>query len=151
MPGDGGAYALVLKLDHPVWFQSRLVYGELPPGTYIYAGNANGPGGIRARLKRHSRSTKQVHWHIDQLTIKASYIGAVALPGADECDVVEWVRQQAGASFPLPGFGSSDCRRCRAHLLLIAQCPDWVQLPGANGANVTQLRPASQRADTQGG
>ncbi len=116
--------------------------GELSQGTYIYAGNANGPGGIQARLARHARPTKQIRWHIDQLTIKASQIAAVALPGADECGVVAWARQQPGASFPLTGFGSSDCRICRAHLLLVAQCPDWGQLPGAIGAKVTRLRPA---------
>ena len=40
-----------------------------------------------------------------------------ALPGAHECDLVEALRALAEVSVPVPGFGSSDCRRCPAHLL----------------------------------
>lgn len=142
LPLGAGAYALILKTDRPIRFESRLVSGELAPGTYVYAGNANGPGGLRARLGRHTRLQKRIRWHIDQLTAEASDIWAATLPNTDECDVVAWVRQQAGASFPLPRFGSTDCRRCRAHLLSIARDPDWAQLPGATGAKIIQLRPA---------
>lgn len=147
LPSGGGAYGLILKIDRPIRFESKLVCGELSPGIYVYAGNANGPGGIRARLRRHARPLKRIRWHVDQLTVDASRVAAAVIPGADECDVVAWVQQQPGASFPLPGFGSSDCKRCCAHLLLVAECPDWAQLPGVTRANITQLRPALRPAD----
>jgi histidyl-tRNA synthetase len=63
------------------------------------------------------RSHKRAHWHIDQLTAGASLIGAFVEEQGDECAL----NAALGAlSIPLPipvaGFGSSDCRRCAAHL-----------------------------------
>ena len=43
----------------------------LAPGCYVYAGSARGPGGIRARVRRHLRPDKTPHWHIDQVTAYA--------------------------------------------------------------------------------
>jgi len=44
-----------------------------------------------------------------------------AFPGLGECDLVTWTRQAGGTaiSIPVPGFGSTDCRRCAAHLLVL--------------------------------
>jgi histidyl-tRNA synthetase len=50
----------------------------------------------------------------DQLTEAGRVLGAWIAPGGDECALV---RALAALPVPLDGFGSSDCPRCRAHLL----------------------------------
>ncbi len=40
---------------------------SLRQGYYIYVGSAFGPGGVNARVSRHFRNTKKLHWHIDYL------------------------------------------------------------------------------------
>jgi hypothetical protein len=62
-PSVGGAYVLAIGIDAPVdvsFFGHR---ARLGPGTYVYAGSAFGPGGIRARLRRHFRRDKKLHWY----------------------------------------------------------------------------------------
>jgi Uri superfamily endonuclease len=63
------------------------------------------------------RKGKLVHWHIDQLTERGAVTGAWIVPKGRECDLVTML---ARLPMPIPGFGSSDCRRCRSHLLY---CP----------------------------
>jgi Uri superfamily endonuclease len=41
---------------------------KLPAGRYLYCGSAKGPGGLKARLSRHTRRGKSVRLHVDQLT-----------------------------------------------------------------------------------
>ncbi|PWB88845.1 histidine--tRNA ligase, partial [Methylocystis sp. MitZ-2018] len=76
---------------------------------------ARGPGGLRARLARHMRKDKRAHWHVDQLALAGEIVGAFILEGGDECALNAALD---GFPIPLPGFGSSDCRRCEAHLRL---------------------------------
>lgn len=121
LPPGSGAYALVIRLDRrfsaPV---DRLGAIALPAGDYLYCGSANGPGGLRARIARHLRPAKPAHWHVDRLT-GAGRIGAVlAVPGGSECALVQRSLACPGVSVPIPGFGSSDCRACPAHLLAVA-------------------------------
>ncbi len=113
LPATGGAYALLLQLDAHL----DLPGASLTPGNYVYAGSAYGPGGIRARVARHARSEKASHWHIDRLTPVAALAGVLALPGGRECDVIARIEREGKSSVPIPGFGSSDCRVCAAHLL----------------------------------
>ncbi len=118
LPAGPGAYLLILGLSATASLGiPRFAGTGLEPGTYVYAGSARGPGGIRARVGRHLRSEKAVRWHIDHLTTGRRSIWANVHPDADECSLV--ARLLAGGAFetPLPGFGSSDCRSCTAHLL----------------------------------
>ena len=72
LPVIRGAYVLILNLVQEVHLdRPRHAARALSPGWYIYAGSARGPGGIRARLARHFREEKRIHWHIDQLTSAA--------------------------------------------------------------------------------
>ncbi len=114
-PALPGAYLLVITLPAPlnVTLPHRPA-ATLPPGRYLYAGSARGPGGLRARLARHMRAEKKPHWHIDRLTEAGTVEGAWAFPGGDECALITAL---ASLPVPLPGFGSTDCRICTSHLL----------------------------------
>jgi Uri superfamily endonuclease len=127
-----GAYALFIALDATLALPvATLGPAQLAPGHYAYCGSAYGPGGLRARLRHHLRRTKTVHWHIDRLT-NCGRIFALGLAlGGRECALVEALRRQPGVEVPLAGFGSSDCRRCPAHLLGIARETDPKTLAGA--------------------
>lgn len=120
LPTGPGAYALLLRLAEPAGAPTRAFPSAvLTPGTYLYAGSAWGPGGIRARVLRHARRGKARHWHIDSLTEVADLAVVLAFPGGHECGLIERGRALPGASVPIPGFGSSDCRSCAAHLLAV--------------------------------
>lgn len=119
--GTTGAYALMFALEKPLEAQvGRLGPILLPEGYAVYVGSALGPGGLRARIERHFRPTKRVHWHIDAIT-------TLIRPQAWYCDTsgrrleCQWVQTLAGlpgAGIPLAGFGSSDCRSgCPAHFI----------------------------------
>ena len=76
--------------------------------------------GARARLVNligPERKGKWRHWRIDHLTEAGTLRAALALPGMAECEVVRSLLALAGVTVPVPGFGSSDCRACPAHLL----------------------------------
>ena len=118
LPNASGAYLLRIVLAKPRLLPRPLPSAMLEAGVYLYAGSARGPGGIRARCARHLRRDKTLRWHVDRLTTAADSVSAAAFPGASECDLVEAVLAR-GATVPVAGFGSSDCRRCRAHLLRI--------------------------------
>jgi Uri superfamily endonuclease len=125
IPDGKGAYLLLLRLDRPVDVPRRNARWHVEPGFYGYAGSACGPGGLKARVARHLASTKRLHWHIDHLTVGAASISALISPGAFECALVERLLASGVFDLPHPGFGSSDCRRCRSHLLRLTGCsPD---------------------------
>jgi Uri superfamily endonuclease len=119
-PAVPGAYALLIELQRAAVFRHGLLAGKrLPPGRYVYCGSANGPGGIAARLARHLRRSKTLRWHVDQLTTRGRVLATAAVPGGSECDLADRLLALDGVGVPLPGFGSSDCRRCAAHLLSV--------------------------------
>jgi Uri superfamily endonuclease len=92
----------------------------LTAGLYVYVGSAHGPGGLRARVGRHLREAKPRHWHIDYLTaaLPVAHVVASETTASLECVWVKRLSALAGASVPIPGFGSSDCRNhCPAHLI----------------------------------
>ena len=115
LPAAPGAYVLLVGLAAPL---SLSLPGRpaaiLAAGRYLYCGSARGPGGIRARVGRHMRADRKPRWHIDRLTAAGRLQGALTFPDGCECDLVTLL---ADMPFPLPGFGSSDCRRCTSHLL----------------------------------
>ncbi|MBF0327353.1 MAG: GIY-YIG nuclease family protein [Alphaproteobacteria bacterium] len=118
LPILSGAYVLIVELatETTVLLPKRQCL-ILPKGRYLYCGSAQGPGGINARVARHMRRDKPIRWHIDQLTSAGRVIGSWVFPGGNECELV---RSLSALPVPIPGFGSSDCRRCASHLLA---CP----------------------------
>lgn len=118
LPSAPGAYALVVDAARPM----AIVLGgrirwDLDEGLYLYAGSAWGPGGPRARIRRHLTAAKTVRWHIDRLTNAFGVAMAIALPSGRECGVASAAAALPGATVPAPGFGSADCRACRSHLI----------------------------------
>lgn len=114
-PSLPGAYMIAIELAETivVTLGGRAAI-DLSAGRYLYCGSAKGPGGLKARLSRHLRHGKSVCWHVDQLTERGSVVGSWIFPGGDECDLVA---AMSNVPAPIPGFGSTDCRRCRSHLL----------------------------------
>ncbi len=123
LPATTGSYLLLARLDAPLALSGRFSGLELPAGWFVYAGSARGPGGLRARLGRHLRREKRPRWHIDQLTTRAEVLFALPFtdtpeaPALTECALVGRLLESGAFSPPVPGFGSSDCRTCPAHLL----------------------------------
>jgi len=118
LPAAGGSYLLVLRLAEDTALQAGAL-GEflLPAGTYVYAGSARGPGGVRARVMRHLRGGGAMHWHIDFLSRRAQVAAVWARTGPQRLECV-WAQALARHSLftaPAPRFGASDCR-CPSHL-----------------------------------
>jgi Uri superfamily endonuclease len=120
-PALPGTYVLLLDVSGPLLLTvGRLGRHSIPTGRYAYVGSARGPGGLAARLARHLRPGKPLHWHIDHLTAQAPITGVLAGPDAAsrECAWLHALLDLPGAGVPVPGFGSSDCRNnCPAHLV----------------------------------
>ncbi|MFQ5776179.1 MAG: DUF123 domain-containing protein [Kiloniellaceae bacterium] len=132
MPEGAGAYILLVALDGPLALDAAtLAAAVLGPGRYAYCGSAYGPGGLAARLGRHLHRDKAVRWHIDRLTTAGRVVAVLALPGGRECDLFARVLACPGASVPVPGFGSSDCRRCPAHLAAVPEDFDAMAIASA--------------------
>ncbi len=93
-------------------------------GFYIYVGSAFGPGGLSARIAHHRRRSHRPHWHIDYLTpyLCLRQLWYTYDPLQREHEWAECFSKSRGASAPLAGFGSSDCR-CRSHLFFFNSQP----------------------------
>jgi len=120
LPPRPGAYGLLIRL--PYRFDGQIgALGPvtMPAGRYLYLGSAYGPGGLPARLRRHLRADKRLHWHVDHLTSAGWVERIFVLPNGCECDLVDRALKLPAIHTPIAGFGSSDCRRCAAHLLAV--------------------------------
>jgi Uri superfamily endonuclease len=117
--GDSkGAYILIIRLDVETGANIKSLDNPvLPSGWYFYVGSANGGGGIKSRLARHLSDDKKLHWHIDHLTIRARTVEALAITGGNECEIADKLYQSGDFIFPVHGFGNSDCKVCKSHLL----------------------------------
>jgi Uri superfamily endonuclease len=122
-----GTYALVLHLEG----REEITVGKLgtfsfPTGYYLYLGSALGTGGLEARLARHRRRDKKLHWHIDYLLEHAQLVEVLSTASTArlECLWAQAARQLPGGETPVPGFGSSDCR-CPSHLIRLASTPSY--------------------------
>jgi Uri superfamily endonuclease len=118
-PRTAGAYLLLIDLESALRLRVPPPPRMLSPGRYVYCGSARGPGGIAARVRRHLRRDKAVRWHVDRLTAAGRVVAVVAAPGEPECALCRRLLAVPGAEVPVPGFGSSDCRRCPAHLVAV--------------------------------
>ena len=131
LPKNSGAYVLFFNLYESIRLDiATLGFPLAAPGAYAYCGSARGPGGLRARIARHLRADKPLHWHIDRLTATGRPTAIAYTTESSECALLDRLLAGANASVPIPGFGSSDCRRCPSHLARIEMTPEAaLQLP----------------------
>ena len=124
-----GTYALVLYVE-----KSRsIAVGKLGvcsfiEGFYVYIGSAFGPGGIRARLKRHWLGNGRQHWHIDYLREIAKPVEAVYLVSEEKLEAT-WVEKLISVSVEkdmlIEGFGATDSA-APSHLFYYKETPDLI-------------------------
>lgn len=118
---DRGSYFLLLHLAR----RRRLQVGQLgailfEKGHYVYAGSAM--ANLGARLARHCRRRKRMHWHVDYLREAADAVVPVPVRSSRrlECELAGGLEAIMGAG--VPGFGCSDCG-CRSHLFRSEEPP----------------------------
>jgi Uri superfamily endonuclease len=108
-----GAYLLILELP----MDTRILIGKqgvisFKKGFYGYVGSAL--NGLEQRIKRHLRSQKKLHWHIDYLLAHAQIknVFIKESKSKEECELASVLKQPLQV---IPGFGCSDCA-CHSHL-----------------------------------
>lgn len=118
---DRGAYLGIFRMRK----RCHLDVGSLgnitvEPGYYVYVGSAM--RNLDARMARHRRQRKRMHWHVDYLRAKAEVIDILPVRSSQrqECAIA------AGAAALMtpvqPGFGCSDCG-CGTHLFFAPDNP----------------------------
>ena len=131
LPVQPGTYALFLRFVDPCTINiGKLGKIRLSAGIYTYQGSARGPGGLRARLRRHLLGSGKIHWHIDYLREQSEVLGYAFITGdanwsgsvPTECCWSQLLGCLPGISVPIPGLGASDCKSgCRSHLVYISE------------------------------
>lgn len=115
IPSSPGAYVLLIEIHKATTIKvgRRLGPIEFQPGCYAYVGSAL--NGLNARLNRHLRRQKKLHWHVDYLLEKAQLCELIWAQTSErlECRIANILQQRGFTS--IPRFGSSDCR-CPSHL-----------------------------------
>ena len=118
-----GSYCMVMRLDR----ETRIPVGKKPPvdfpaGFYCYVGSAM--NSLEKRICRHRSREKKKHWHIDYFLDHARIVDIKEIESntKQECGINSDVAEMADET-PFRGFGSSDCRNCKAHLHLFREDP----------------------------
>lgn len=108
-----GTYLLLLELDKDVSMMvgTRGVV-DFKSGGYVYVGS--GLHSLDARIRRHLRSEKKIHWHIDYLLPHTKVVAIFYKENTqrEECAIAQVFE---GLCENIPGFGCSDCS-CQSHL-----------------------------------
>jgi len=108
-----GIYTLVITLTPSTTVRvGKLGNISFPQGYYAYVGSAL--NGLEARIARHLKEDKLLHWHIDYFLQKAQ-IEEVVWGITDKHEECAIAGHHMQALLPVPRFGSSDCR-CTSHL-----------------------------------
>ena len=118
-----GIYHLLIYLPHDTTVEvGKLGSFHFPAGYYVYTGSAL--GGLEARITRHLRREKRLHWHIDYLLQYGRVIDVVAHRTTErlECHLNEKILSLPDCKVPVKGFGSSDCD-CLSHLTYFDEKP----------------------------
>lgn len=127
MKSKGGTYALVLSCSRTEVVQiGKLGLLEIRRGFYVYVGSAMGPGGMRARVAHHEKISQRPHWHIDYLRphTRLDRVWYSRHRIRREHRWARTIHSLRGASVPMAGFGSSDCR-CVSHLFFFTKRPSF--------------------------
>jgi len=120
---DGGLYVLLIRLPRRRRIRiGRLGVIDFDAGWYLYIGSAQ--RNRAARLARHARRAKRLHWHVDYLLAAARLAATfeVAGDGEAECHLAAHLSAALGLPRRPPRMGASDCR-CGGHVLYAAKRP----------------------------
>jgi len=137
MKSDPGTYVLIFRCSSSKQVQVGKwgVIGT-EPGYYLYVGSAFGPGGIKARVARHSRTEKAKHWHIDYIREHMDLV-SVWFSHHNKKLEHDWARTLSAipGMEPVQGFGCSDCQ-CYSHLFRSDNQPEFRQFCNRAGRNI---------------
>jgi Uri superfamily endonuclease len=130
-----GTYTLVIFVRADIQIAvGRMGSRVFRKGCYAYTGSAFGNGALSlgGRISRHLSKTKTKKWHIDYFlsdeNAEVACIVACQTKRKMECDVNRALKEQLRAEIPVPGFGSSDCRKgCGSHLLFFGLNKDLTE------------------------
>lgn len=151
LPSLPGTYGLVLAASaYREVAIGRLGVLALRPGCYVYVGSAMGPGGLAARVGRHCRAEKRLHWHVDYLRAATVLEEVWYATGQSqrECLWANLLHRMPGAAVPMVGFGASDCD-CQSHLVFFQTRPSFAAYRDRLRSRVlTRLRLADDNRTT---
>ena len=118
-----GVYVLIIDLNENLSVNLKSL-GNLSfnKGTWVYVGSAMGMSStsLENRIRRHFRSEKTIHWHIDHLLnsdskIRSSVWSKSSSPA--ECEIAKSIDRMIGVTPGPRCFGASDCKQqCGTHL-----------------------------------
>ncbi len=112
--GNRGAYLVILRIPEArAVAVGALGQRHFPAGYYVYIGSAM--KGLDARMARHRRKRKRMHWHIDYLCAEAELVDILPVRASTrlECDMARALTPLAHSI--VEGFGCADCP-CASHL-----------------------------------
>ncbi len=102
-----GAYLLIMEVKKKVSVKTKGKEFLIEPGYYVYVGSAM--NSLEARVRRHMRKEKKLHWHIDYLLKSARILEAILIPS--EIRLEEELSKAVGRyGEAVKGFGASDLR-----------------------------------------
>lgn len=126
---NNGLYQLYIVLTKPIKI-TLTKFGEilLPKGLYIYTGSAK--KNLLQRINRHlKKKEKKAHWHIDYLLLsnvaKIILIKVIRSRKQKECDLNLKTQNELKGKIIIEGFGSSDCNKCKSHLVYVSKSTDF--------------------------
>jgi Uri superfamily endonuclease len=108
-----GSYVLLIELSEARSIEvGALGEIEFAAGAYAYVGSAL--SGLDARIDRHLRDDKRLHWHIDYLLQHADVVDVARVESDErlECRIAARLAQRLKL---VERFGCSDCD-CAGHL-----------------------------------
>ncbi len=129
---DSGIYIIELVLKSNVTItHPKFTDFIFPPSYYYYVGSAQ--KNLSARILRHLKKDKKLHWHIDYLTSNKNVMlsRAFIIEGNsknEECILVSKLLKTTKMIIAAENFGNSDCRNCKSHLLKSSIALDYNHL-----------------------
>lgn len=123
---DGGDYCVILEVKEEMTIPvGSLGDVHFQAGFYVYVGSAK--KNLAARLARHQRKRKGMHWHIDYLRQKAAVVAVVPIRTTD--DLEHDLAKAVGdiAAWSVPRFGCTDCKGDASHLFGFTENPIHTQ------------------------
>jgi Uri superfamily endonuclease len=136
-----GTYILLLELDREMTIEiGKLGIFVFLPGYYAYVGSAFGPGGLKSRVGRHLKKTKNNRWHIDYLRThsKPYEVWYTHHQKKQECTCLWQLYAMNGSDCPCKGFGSSDCA-CPSHLIYFKYKPSFIMFKKQTNLSMQKL------------